>query len=102
MGNSQFSTFIYIGLIPGMLTGLALAYFQTRFELSTLSIALWGVPVWIAVLSAWVYGMAGIASVIGAIYAIVFPIPRCQNCDKPITTRLAKQCLHCGADWHHT
>ncbi len=24
----------------------------------------------------------------------------CPHCGKPLATKLAKQCLHCGADWH--
>jgi hypothetical protein len=31
--------------------------------------------------------------------AIPQPTP-CPECGKPLASRTAKQCLHCGADWH--
>jgi hypothetical protein len=28
--------------------------------------------------------------------------PPCPYCGKQLRTKLAKQCVECGADWHHT
>jgi hypothetical protein len=28
------------------------------------------------------------------------PFPPCPQCGKALRTKLAKQCLECGADWH--
>ncbi len=34
--------------------------------------------------------------------AEVLFINRCPKCDRIVRTPLAKQCLWCGHDWHHT
>jgi hypothetical protein len=30
-----------------------------------------------------------------------FPGPPCRFCGKPLASSRARQCLSCGADWHH-
>ena len=30
----------------------------------------------------------------------VTPGPPCRSCGQPLATSLARQCLHCGMDWH--
>ncbi|MDA7887567.1 hypothetical protein N9B12_00760 [bacterium] len=100
MGNSHLSTLIYIGVIPALLTGVALSYIGGRFELNGVQTALIAVPLWLFVLCGWVFGMAAIGTTFASVYELFHPFPRCKACDKKLATRLARQCIHCGADWH--
>ena len=102
MGNSHLGTLLYVSVIPAALTAFALSAIRVYFDLTHFNVLLLAIPVWIAVLLSWVFGMAGIATLLASAYLRCFPMPRCKTCDKPLGTRLAKQCLHCGADWHDT
>ncbi|TWT72994.1 hypothetical protein [Allorhodopirellula solitaria] len=102
MGYSHLSTFIYIAVIPGAITGLALGYIGDRFELTSLQRLIAAVPLWLAILSGWVFGMAGLAYLFGVALALIYPMPRCACCGQPLLCRHAEQCFHCGADWHKT
>ena len=102
MGNSHISTIIYIAVIPGAITGLALGYIGDRFELTSLQLLIAAAPLWLAILAGWVFGMAGLAHVFGLAHALIYPMPRCGRCDQPLLSRHAQQCFHCGADWHTT
>ena len=70
------------------------------FGLTTMQLTLVAVPLWILVLCAWVFGMALIGLSIASAYRLFRPFPCCSTCHKPLATRLAQQCFHCGADWH--
>lgn len=102
MRNSQFSTFLYIAVIPGAITGLALGYIGDRFELTLLQRLIAAVPLWLAILTGWGFGTAGLANLFGVARALIYPMPRCTRCDQPLLTRHAEQCFRCGADWHKT
>ena len=100
MGNSHFSSLIFIALIPGAVTGIALGLIGQQFEMTRLQIVLLAIPLWVLVLCVWVFGLALIGTITARLYRTFRPVPCCEFCDKPLATRLSQQCLHCGSDWH--
>jgi len=100
MGNTHISTFVYIVVIPAVITGIAIAYIGGRFELTSLQRLITIFPVFFTIMTVWVFGMAGLANAFGMVHAMVRPIPRCQHCGQNLRSRHAMQCFECGADWH--
>ncbi len=100
MGNSHLSTFIYITVLPGVLTGVTLVFIGEYFELTKLQLALIAVPLCVLVLVGWMGGMALIGMTFASAFRMFRPFPCCNTCHKPLATRLSQQCFHCGADWH--
>lgn len=101
MRNSHLPTFIYITVIPGLLTGVTLVFIGKYLELTALQLALVAVPLWILLPVGWVFGVALIGMSVASAYRIFRPFPCCNTCNKPLATRLSQQCFHCGADWHN-
>ncbi|TWT47865.1 hypothetical protein Pla22_52320 [Rubripirellula amarantea] len=102
MGDTHLSTFIYIVVIPGVMTGIVIAYIGDRFELTSLQRLMAVLPLFLAIMTSWVFGMAALAYVFGKVQTQVYPMPRCQHCGQTLRSRHAAQCFKCGADWHET
>lgn len=102
MGNTHLSTLIYIVVTPGVMTGIVIAYIGDRFELTSLQRLMAVFPLFLTIMTGWVFGMAGLASVFGKVHTLVNPMPRCQHCGQTLRSRHAAQCFKCGADWHET
>lgn len=89
--------FLVVG-IPAFVAGLTAELLSQWFELGTAAtILIAALALGLAILL-----FACFCSIAGAILDRLFPrkITPCPKCGRPLATRKAQQCLHCGADWH--
>jgi hypothetical protein len=52
---------LHIAVVPGVITGFLLSYVGNEYHLTTTSLLVAVIPLWLATLTAWIFGMGGIA-----------------------------------------
>jgi hypothetical protein len=58
------------------------------------------VPFWLLGLFVWNLGVGMLVELRLLARGPRFSHPPCPKCAMPLATQYARQCLHCGADWH--
>lgn len=59
------------------------------------------IPFWVFGFFAWNLLVAAVLALRPSLTEPVNSHPPCATCGRPLATQFAKQCLHCGAEWHH-
>ncbi|WP_430452075.1 hypothetical protein [Rhodopirellula europaea] len=102
MGQPLWLGLLNVSVMPTFIGTSLLFYVAQRFDWWFGYTILFFVPFWVLGFFVWNFGAGLLIDRLLSNRPNAVVGPPCPYCSKPLASKYAQQCLHCGADWHNS
>ncbi|KAA1257540.1 hypothetical protein LF1_00270 [Rubripirellula obstinata] len=100
MGQPLWLSLLNVSVMPTAIGVLAMLYSRDWLGWPTWLVIPLFPFFWLLGFCIWTLAVGGLLALRPPLAGPVHSHPPCPTCSHPLATQFARQCLHCGADWH--